>query len=180
MSWLQVDGGSLILGALLVLTLPMEWLAAAVLAAVWHEACHAMMVTALGGKVLSLRVGIWGMRMETSPMDPLPGALCALAGPAGSLGLLLLGTWFPRMAAWGLLQGCCNLLPIFPLDGGQIVCCLVPRASPWVEGVALAGLGGLALCGAVWMGTGLFPLAAVVLLAVGRKKPCKSSRFRVQ
>lgn len=100
---LVLEGWALVLGALLVLTLPLGYLAAAILAAAWHEACHALAVVALGGKVLSLRIGPGGARMETSPMEPLSGAICALAGPAGSFLLLLLAPQFPQIAAWGLL-----------------------------------------------------------------------------
>lgn len=180
MSWLLVEGWSLVLGALLVLILPLPWLAAGVLTAAWHETCHALAVKAVGGKVLSLRVGLWGMRMETSPLEKIPGALCALAGPVGSLTLLLLRPWFPQLAAWGLLQGAFNLLPIFPLDGGRALGLLVPRASVWAERFTLLTLALLALYGAIWRGTGLYPLLAVVGLARGRKKPCKSGRLRVQ
>lgn len=180
MSWLLVDGWSLILGAFLVLILPLPWLAAGVLAAAWHESCHALAVKALGGRVLSLRVGLLGMRMETSPLEKIPGALCALAGPGGSLMLLLLRPWLPQLAAWGLLQGCFNLLPIFPLDGGRALRLLAPRASAWAERLTLLTLGILALYGVIWRRTGAYPLLAVAGLAFGRKKPCKSRHFRVQ
>lgn len=180
MCLLVLEGWALLFGALLVLTLPLGYLAAAILAAAWHEACHALAVLALGGKVLSLRVGLGGARMETSPLEPLPGAICALAGPAGSFLLLLLAPWFPQIAAWGLLQGCFNLLPIYPLDGSQALRRLAPRLAPWVEGGTLLALGCLALYGAICQGTGLLLLLAVAALAFGRKKPCKSRRFRVQ
>lgn len=180
MSWLLVDGWALIFLALLVLTLPLGYLAAAILAAVWHETCHALAVMALGGKVLALRINLRGMEMETRPMDPISGALCALAGPVGSLALLLLRVQFPQIAAWGLLQGCFNLLPIFPLDGSQALRRLIPRWSLWIENGALLILTILALYGAIWKGTGLFPLLPLATLALRRKKPCKSSHFRVQ
>lgn len=175
-----VEGWALIWAAFLVLTLPLGYLAAAVLAAMWHEACHALAVVALGGKVLSLRVSLGGMEMKTSPLEPLSGALCALAGPAGSFLLLLLAPWFPQVAAWGLLQGCFNLLPIFPLDGGQALRRLAPRLARWVEGGTLLALGCLAIYGAICAGTGMLPLLALAGLAFGRKKPCKRSHFRVQ
>lgn len=180
MQWLLVDGWSLIFGALLVLLLPLPWLAAAVLAAAWHEACHALAVVALGGRVITLRIGFWGMHMETSPMEPLPGAICALAGPAGSLALLLLRPWVPQVAAWGLFQGCFNLLPIFPLDGGQAIDRLLPKGRVWVERIVLGALGLAALYGAFCGETGGLPLLMVAGLAFGRKKPCKNRRFRVQ
>lgn len=180
MSWLLVEGRSLILGALLVLILPLPWLAAGVLAAAWHEICHALAVKAAGAKVLSLRVGLWGMRMETSPLEKIPGALCALAGPAGSLTLLLLRPWMPQLAAWGLLQGTFNLLPIFPLDGGRALGLLAPRVSAWAERFAILALAILALYGAIQWGTGMYPMLAVAGLALGRKKPCKSRHLRVQ
>lgn len=175
-----VDGWALIIGALLVLTFPLGNLAAAVLAAVWHEICHALAVAAFGGKVLALKVGPGGMRMETSSLEPLPGVICALAGPAGSFCLLLLSPWLPQIAAWGLLQGCFNLLPIFPLDGGQALRRLAPRLAFWAESGALLALGCLTLYGTLWRGTGPLPLIFPAAMAIGRKKPCKSSRFRVQ
>lgn len=180
MCLLVLEGWTLVFGALLVMTLPLGYLAAAILAAAWHEACHALAVLALGGKVLSLRIGLGGARMETSPMEPLPGAICALAGPTGSFLLLWLAPRFPQIAAWGLLQGCFNLLPIYPLDGGQALQRIAPQLAPWVEGGTLLALGLLAVYGALWRGTGLFPLAVLAGLAAGRKKPCKSGRFRVQ
>ena len=58
-------------------------------------------------------------------MSPGRELICILAGPAASLLLLCLARIFPRVAICGLIQGCYNLLPIAPLDGGRALHCLL-------------------------------------------------------
>lgn len=177
---LRVEGAACVLGALLLLTLPLNWLLAAMLAAMIHEACHALAVRCCGGTVWALEIGVGGARMDTSPLERGQEALCALAGPAGSLALLALGCRFPRLAICGLCQGAFNLLPLFPLDGGRVLRCLTPKWCGAVErGFAIA-MAVVAAVGALWWGTGGFPVVVAVLLGMKRKKPCKSRRFRVQ
>ena len=79
--------------------------------------------------------------METSPMTPGREALCALAGPLGSFLLLLLARHFPEAAVCGIVQGGYNLIPIYPLDGGRILRCLLPeKICRWTEIIFLAVL----------------------------------------
>lgn len=177
---IRVDGTAYILGALLLLTLPLNWLLAGMAAATIHEACHALAVRCCGGKIWALEIGVGGARMETSPLERGQEVLCALAGPMGSLALLTLGCRFPRLAVCGLCQGAFNLLPLFPLDGGRVLRCLAPKWSDVVESAFGLGMALAAAVGVLWWGMGAFPVVVVVLLGVKRKKPCKSRRFRVQ
>ena len=65
-----------------------------------------------------------GAVLDTVSMDSWRVLLCALAGPAGSFLLLLFARYIPRIAFCGLIQGCFNLMPVAPLDGGRAVRCL--------------------------------------------------------
>ena len=112
----------------------------------------------------------------------LPGQgrelLAVLAGPVGSLLLLGVHRWFPRLALCGLVQGLFNLLPVRPLDGGRALYLAVSwlagpgageRAARWV-GVMTGALLGTALVwlmgrsgGSLWL---LPPAVAALYLAV--------------
>ena len=108
-----------ILLALLLLVLPIRWVAAAVLAAVFHESCHMAAVYLLGGRCEGIRLSARGARMEATLPAFRGELLSILAGPAGSLLLLSLYRVLPRVAVCAAVQGFYNLLPIEPLDGGR-------------------------------------------------------------
>ncbi len=171
-------------GALLLLTVPLPWLLAAGLAMAVHEACHYAAIRLLGGQARGFRLGPRGALMETSALTPGRELLCALAGPGGSMALGLLLPVLPRTALCGILQGCYNLLPLFPLDGGRILRCLGTltgweRAAAWVERCLLLLLCLLALAAALWLRLGLLPILGVAALFLG-KIPCKPGPLGVQ
>lgn len=170
---MAIEGWTFILWALLLLTLPLNWLLAAMLAAVWHEVCHGLGVLLSGGRILSLTVGPGGIRMDTTSLPRGKSVLCSLAGPLGSLLLLPLAPWFPRLALCGLGQGAFNLLPIYPLDGGRALESLFP---PWRKTRMALLL--LLAWGSIFLGLGPVPVLAVAL--AGGNNPCKRCRFRVQ
>lgn len=176
----RLEGGACVLGALALLTLPLNWLIAMIAAAAFHEACHALTVRACGGKIWSLCLGVGGAELVTSPLERRQELLCALAGPLGSLALVGCLSVFPRLAVCGLMQGLFNLLPLFPLDGGRILRCLTPGWSDIAERGCGIFLLCLAIFGAVWWKLGLLPVILSVSLLIKRKNPCKSSRFGVQ
>lgn len=176
----SVSGQAYILLALMLLLLPFPWLMAALVAAGWHEICHALLVLGCGGRILALDISWGGIRMETSPMESWKILLCTLAGPAGSLALLLFAPWVPRIALCGLAQGAFNLLPVYPLDGGRAMMCLFPQWRQRGEKFALSALILLTLLGGLKTGWGLPVVTVLVLAGIKGKKPCKSSRFRVQ
>lgn len=174
---LRVDVSAYFFAALLLLTLPLNWLMAAAVAAAGHELCHILAVRLSGSRVLRLRIGAGGAVIETEPMTRGRELACTLAGPAGSLLLVLLFRVFPRLAICALVQGVFNLLPLFPLDGGRALRCGVgEKIAGWVEGGTLGMLGILAVAGTFLWNLGVLPLMALLLLGIKvfpRKRPCK-------
>ena len=94
MGKLRVDPWLYYIAALLVLTLPLRWLLAALTAGAFHELCHLAAVRGLGGQVLKVRLKPGGAAIDAV----LPGQgrelLAVLAGPVGSLLLLGVHRWF--------------------------------------------------------------------------------------
>lgn len=174
--------------ALLLLTLPLNWLIAAAVAAAFHEGCHYAALRLLGGRAVSLRIGLTGAVMDISPMEPRRELVCALAGPVGGLLPVLLYRTFPRLALCALVQSAYNLLPLWPLDGGRAVRCLLAlllprdkaeRVSLWVEA---AGCTALFLAGLL-LRLGAAPVflgAGAILRGLYRKIPCNAPQLRVQ
>ena len=120
-SRIQLTGAACILGALMLLQVPLRWMLAWAVAAGLHELGHLAALGCMGCRVGQLRVGASGMVMETGPLTRMQELLAAAAGPAVSLSLLLLCRSFPRVALCGLAQGLYNLLPVRSLDGGRIM-----------------------------------------------------------
>ena len=175
--------------ALGMLVLPIWWVLSAVMAAIWHETCHYFALRLCGGRPLSLRAGLTGAVMEVRFSSPGQELMCALAGPMGSLLLLMLARWLPRTAICAGFQGIYNLLPIYPLDGGRGVRCLTELCLPpdvgqslcrCLEVVSLIGLALLALYGAFCLHLGAGPLMVGAGIIWRIKRPCKPWRNSVQ
>ena len=118
---------------------PLDFLFAAILAAIIHELFHIIAVFLLGGRVLSVKVKPFGAEIEAAGIWGWSEAICALAGPAGSFLLLVFCHMFPLLAFCGFVQGSFNLLPVHPLDGGRFLasmCMLLwPERGSQVAGV---------------------------------------------
>ena len=184
--WADIDGFAILLGALLVLTLPIPWLISAILAALFHECCHALAVKLLGGKILNFTLGLRGIRLDCTPLPPGKALIASLAGPLGSFSLLLFARYIPTIALCAGVQGLFNLLPIYPLDGGRILmdaCSLIlpeDRASKvchWTGTICSIIILVLALIASIRTKLGIFPILAAWML---RKIPCKDANLRVQ
>ena len=186
----RVSGGAFLLGAFLLLTVPLKWVFALAGSIALHELFHLAALKAFGVTVSGMEVGPGGIRMETEPMVWWQEGLCALAGPASFVPTLLLARWFPRLAVCALFHAGYNLLPVYPLDGGRAVRAfsaglLGEKAGRQVCRV-LEVLCRLSICAAGVYGTvilrlGLFPLvcAALILVRVGNNS-CKEREGRVQ
>ena len=114
-----------IFAALTILLLPLRWIFAAFLAAAVHELFHILAVYLCGGRLRNFAIGDRGAVIYTDGMTTGKTLICVLAGPLGSLLLALFIRWIPRIAFCALFQAAYNLLPIYPLDGGRIVRCIV-------------------------------------------------------
>lgn len=178
--------------ALLLLLLPLGWLAAWVAAAVFHELCHGGMIRLLGYRVLSVSVGAGGAAIETEGMRLRDECLCALAGPVGALLLLLTVRWFPKIAVCACVQSMYNLLPVYPLDGGRAAHCLLRRFVPGekirrAEGILdftiLLLISLLGIAATFVLGMGPLPVLCTAVLLIKNtnvKIPCKQEAEKVQ
>lgn len=180
-----------IFAALALLILPLRWLYAAAVAAVFHECCHYLALGLCGVRVFGITIGSGGVVMETEPMTDAQELFCALAGPCGSFLLLLFIRVFPELGICAGIQGLYNLLPLFPLDGGRALRSLLglicpgrrDQLSDWIrKGMLLCIL--IAALTAVFhfrLGFGVLPAACFLLRkAAVRKIPCKAGPEGVQ
>lgn len=177
--------------ALMLLLLPLRWLLAWVAAAAFHEGCHALAVMLCGGRVMSVRLGTGGAEMGVTGVTGWRELICALAGPLGALVLLFFARLLPAMAVCALFQSAYNLLPLYPLDGGRAIRCILERLCPrygevlcrWIARVTLAALWiGAAWAAFAWK-IGILPLILMLTLHLKtnlRKIPCNKAGFAVQ
>lgn len=162
----SVDQMALLAGAWLLLVIPLPWLGACVTAAAFHELCHLLAAKMAGGQVFGLSLGLLGAKIFARFPDGRGELLTALAGPVGSLILVLFLPCLPRVALCAGVQGFYNLLPLYPLDGGRALRCLLEQAIPeqaekfcqWVAGITLLGLLSLAVWASIWLRLGAWPL----------------------
>lgn len=106
-----------------------------VLAAIIHEGGHILVYYFLTGKLPLLRISPFGMAMEIKRSAFTEGELLKLAAAGPAMNFLTAGIMLVMMqgkaaysgycfAAVNLAMGGFNLLPIQPLDGGELLQCL--------------------------------------------------------
>ena len=158
----------LILLALAVLVLPLQWFCAMILAALFHELCHYGAVRCCGGQICGMSMELSGARLRVTGLTGGRELLCALAGPLGGFLLLIFIRWIPRTAICGVFQSLFNLLPVYPLDGGRALRCGMELILPleravqvclWIRRICLVLILGLGIYGTVFRALGLMPLA---------------------
>lgn len=180
-----------LIGAMLLLFLPLDWILAFCTAALLHELGHLTAIWLLGGSVLQLRIGGDGMVIETEPLGAKQELIAAAAGPITSLALLLLCRQMPRLAICGGIQGLYNLMPLYPLDGGRMLSCTLGRIRNGEQAcrivecsfLGLLGAGVAGLC--IMLRTGILPMLTVLLFFGFRIRrsinfPCKLAHLKVQ
>ncbi len=178
--------GLYLLLAALLLALPLRWLVAAGVSIGVHELCHYGAIRLCGGKVFRVKASVRGLTMDCTALPPAQELFCALAGPAGGLLLMLFGRQFPRLALCALFHSGCNLLPLYPLDGGRawksLLSLLLPGSGErgfWaLQRILRLALAGACLWAAVFRGLGLIPIGMAAFLLINN--PCKDASLAVQ
>lgn len=189
---LFISSGCCVMLAWMILVLPIPWIMPAVAAAFIHELCHYFAILHCTGERSGVGLYSFAARMKLPQMGRGRELICALAGPAGGLCLWLLSPWFPRLALCGLVQSLYNLLPVYPLDGGRALRCLLEMlVSPayvdficaFFQWFTIGALLLLCAYGAFALHLGFLPLLAVIILAFRTLKikiPCKATQLPVQ
>lgn len=122
---IRIDGTCFLWWAVLLMLVPLRWLAAAGGAACVHELGHLLAVHILDGRVLCLTVRQTGLVMETTCMTPGKCLAAALAGPLCGLMLAAGAGHWPLTALCALIQSIWNLLPLGKSDGRTILRCIM-------------------------------------------------------
>lgn len=172
---IQFSGGFCLTMALMLLLVPIKWLAAAALAATFHELCHYLAIRACNGGCDGVKFFAFAAHLPLPEMGRGREVLCALAGPLGGLCLLLLARWMPRLALCAAMQSAYNLLPVYPLDGGRalqsgLLLFLTPPKAAAVchifEIMAKSMVFLLGFYGCFVLKLGIFPLLMALLLLI--------------
>jgi stage IV sporulation protein FB len=177
LSSIHLDGRLCLLLALMLLLLPLQWVLAAMLAALVHELFHAAVILLLGGQIYGIHLSASGIRMEVAPMSPGREVLGALAGPLGSAVLTLFVPIAPRIALCAAVHCLFNLLPLFPLDGGRILRNLLSLYLParWAELIFIKSqhllrVSILALCFLASLRWGIIPAVLGFMILMRQRK----------
>ena len=161
----------------------MIWILCVFVSVLVHELGHALAAKRFGARDVRITLhGMGGQTASSARLSPLQRIIELLSGPLA--GLLLLGlTFVIRESFSGLshnplfyfttsfliyinsIWSLFNLIPVLPLDGGQIVCELIRLKRPW-DGIDIAtklSIGVSAIIAA------LFVVLALVGLVKGTK-----------
>lgn len=125
MMQLQIYPRFYVAAALAIFLLPAPVLFGWFAATAVHELCHIAMIKFYGVKLRSISIAITGAAISTDAMMPIQELFCALAGPIGGIFPMILINVFPYFALSAAIQSVYNLLPVYPLDGGRAVKCLI-------------------------------------------------------
>lgn len=177
--------------AVAILTVPVSWVTAWIMASLVHELGHYSVIRLCRKCIYSFKVNWNGMILETEDLGNSQW-LCALAGPVFGFFLVSLSRWFPRLAVCALVQSGFNLLPIYPADGGRIFSGLlslwlppktVARMTAAVSMSIIIGLIAMVLYLVIRYTVSLFLLIFLVVLFVKLVETitsCKAVRLLVQ
>lgn len=170
---LRIDHSFFIFAAAFLLMVPLKLAIAWTLVVTVHELSHYIALKLCSVEVFGIRIGISGVRMETAEMTKKQEFICALAGPAGGLLLLLAARWMPCTAICAFVHALYNLLPVYPLDGGRALQCVANRVLGEDKGAVLCRyitntfifmIAVLAVILTLYCGMGILPLILTLVL----------------
>lgn len=174
----RISAGALVMLTMLLFGLPLPWLAAASVAAMVHEAGHYIAILLLGGGGAGIRFYATSAKMCLPQMGRCRELVCTLAGPVFGLVLAALYPWLPRTALCALGQSAFNLLPVYPLDGGRSMHCILQMILPPPKAERVANVIELSVrcavvCGAIvatfFLNFGVLPLIVAGIMVIPRK-----------
>lgn len=189
---ISASAGFLIVLTAAVMVVPLPWVLAWLAASAIHELGHILALRACGISWTTMRFCINGMRITTQKPTLKQEIVCSLAGPAAGLAVLLFARWVPRVAVCAVIQTACNLIPVYPLDGGRAFTGLTNMLMPpriagktiqVFEWLILILLGAAVVWITIAFSLGVLPLVAYMgfLLKTGKIKiSCKHRGERVQ
>lgn len=168
---------------LLLLTIPVQWIISWIIAIVIHELCHWFAVRICGGSILDVKIGIGGAQLQCNNMPDFCRLFAIICGPLGGMLLAFAGKWLPRIALCSFVLSLYNMIPLLPLDGGQIVRILIKSDKTFsvLQNIFLLLLILLSLFATFYLRLGVLPiLVALGIYLKYRKIPCKEDICRVQ
>ena len=181
MAWNKIDirfePGFYILLCAMILLIPIKWLISWILAVLIHELFHYIAICILKYNISCIRFSLTGVYMKTGEMTEKHELIVALAGPIGSIMLILFSRYIPMVSICALLQSAYNLIPVYPFDGGRILRNLIiilfqkynnDRIIILVENVVIYALSVLSIYITVKYRLGLFPLVLLIPIFLKR------------
>lgn len=170
----RISAGFCIVLCILIATVPLKWLCAALIAAAIHEFGHLAAIFLFKKKVFAFELGIGKAEIIMEPLELQEQLVCACAGPLAGACLIAAYRHFPRIALCAAAQTAYNCIPILPMDGGRVLFCLChllfPEKAAYAVLRSIRYLGIIAmLCAVVFIFfvLRLRPAALALFIAVG-------------
>lgn len=141
-----------------------------------HELAHAAVLLLLGGRIESVRLSFAQVELRTGLLSDRTELWSTAAGPG--INLLcgwLFRRWMPAFAAVSLLLALFNLLPVWPLDGGRMIRCVLLARLPITQAEHISEIVSFAACAVLLLigvfltffrKSGLWPLGTAAYLTV--------------
>ena len=174
---IRFEPGFYILLCIMILLVPIKWLASWFLAVLVHELFHYVAILILKYNISYVCFSLTGVYMGTGDMTTAHELVVSFAGPMGSVLLVLFSKYMPMVSVCALLQSVYNLIPVYPFDGGRILRNLiililrnknVDRVVVLVEKVVLSVLVVVSVSITVKYSLGLFPFVLLIPIFLKR------------